>query len=805
MNALWHDLRGVWRGIRRAPALPAFVVVMLALSIGSVSSLFSMVRGLILRPLPYPAAERLVIVWNNNTRAGVPNDGSSLLNLGDYRTRSTSLQGLAAFFTQGSSYEAEEGAVIVPAAYVSSHFFPVMGHQAAVGRVFAREDDILGSAHIAVLSHRFWKRHLGSNPDVVGRTIVLNHRPVRVVGVMPPALGFPRDTDIWLNLPMGFRNPEPYERREYTMFFAIARLRAGTSAPTAERELNTVAAALEREYPAFNTGYRVGVVPLRVHLLGESRAMVLLSFGTAALVLLIACANIASLLVARAASRQRDVAIRLALGAERWHLVRQLLVESVVLSLAGGVAGLALARAAMRAFVAANPFHIEGLDTIRIDSSVMAITIAVAGATGILFGLLPAWQATRPVLTQALKDSSQATTGSRQAYRTREVLLVIQVALAMVLLAGAGLTVQSFRHLQQASPGFRTQRMLTFKVSLHTATYTNTERAVAFHRQLLAGLAALPGVTHVGSSDPFFADFVPTAVLEVEGRVASANEGPQEVGMNIVSPDFFRTLEISLQSGRSFDDRDNLQAPRVIMVNDAMAKRFWPGGSAVGKRVRSPDLTPDWMTVVGVVSDYHHLGVDKAIGPEMYVPLTQTYAKDVQIFVATSIEPGSLAGPVQRTMRDLDKSIPIQELRPLDELMAARLAARYYASLLLGIFGVVALTLALSGIYGTWSHQVARRAKEIAVRLALGAQASAVRRMIVRRGVVLVLIGLGVGWAAALALARVLSASLPGVSGRDLPTLAAVSVLLLVTTVLACYVPARRATRTRLTETLRSE
>ena len=470
MNALRHDVIGVWRAIRRAPALPLFVVAMLALSIGSVSSLFSMVRGLILRPLPYPAAEQLVLVWNNNTRAGLPKDGNSLLNLGDYRTRSTSVQGLAAFSTQGMAYEADGGAVPVPAAYVSSHFFPVMGHRAELGRVFTNEDDVLGAPHVAVLSHRFWRRHLSSNPDVVGRTIVLNVRPVRIVGVMPPDLGFPRDTDVWLNLPMGFRNPEPYEQRDWTMFFAIARLRGGTSASTAERELNTVAAALEREYPAINTGYRAAVVPLRVHLLGDSRALVLLSFGTAVLVLLVACANIASLLVARAASRQRDVALRLALGAERWHLVRQLLVESVVLSLAGGVAGLALARIAMRAFVAANPFHIDGLSAIHIDTSVMVFTIAIAAATGILFGLLPAWQSTRPALTQALKDSSQATTGSRQAYRTREILLVIQVALAMVLLAAAGLTVRSFRHLQQASPGFRTQRMLTLKNSLHTAT-----------------------------------------------------------------------------------------------------------------------------------------------------------------------------------------------------------------------------------------------------------------------------------------------------------------------------------------------
>ena len=276
--------------------------------------------------------------------------------------------------------------------------------------------------------------------------------------------------------------------------------------------------------------------------------------------------------------------------------------------------------------------------------------------------------------------------------------------------------------------------------------------------------------------------------------------------MDMVSSDFFRTLDISIQSGRAFDDRDNLHAPGVIMVNDAMAKRYWPGGNAVGKRVRSEDMSEEWLTVVGVVSDYrHNKGVADAIGPEIYFPLTQMYLKDAQIFVATSIEPGALTGPVRRTVRDLDKSIPVQELRPLDELMDERLAARYSASLLLGILGVVALTLALTGIYGTWSHQVARRSKEIAVRLALGAQAGAVRRMIVWRGVVLVIIGLAIGWAAALALAGVISATLPGVSGRDFPTLAAVSALLLVTTALACYVPARRATRRPLTETLRAE
>ena len=530
-----------------------------------------------------------------------------------------------------------------------------------------------------------------------------------------------------------------------------------------------------------------------------------LLFGAVGLVLLIACVNTASLLLARGAARRKEFAVRLALGAGRARLIRQLLTESLLLAALGGLAGVALAWVGVKLFVAANPFDIWGLDRVSLDGRVLFFTMMVCLLTGLLFGLVPAQQASKQRMAETLKEGSQSVTISRTSSRFRELLVTVEVALALILLVGAGLMLRSFRQLQNVDLGFSTERLLTFRFRLPGLTYNTEEKRTLFYQQLLEHLSALPGVNAAGASDDMFVRDVSTSNISIEGHPLSDSGKTIEVPSVGVSASFFPTLGIPLRRGRMFTEQDHPKSQPVVIVNESMAGRFWPGQDPVGKRIKIPDYVDDWAQVVGIVADYRHLGPEIEAQPEIYVANEQFPQPAGQLVVRTEVEPLRLVPAIRQCVHDLDRSLPVRNLQSMEQLLSDNLAPRYCTSLLLSLFALMALISAAVGVFGVLSYQVRQRTHEIGIRMALGARPRQIITLIVRRGIILALIGLAAGLAVSLALARLISGLLYGVSAFDMINLLTVSLVLVGTTVLASYLPARRATKVEPVAALRYE
>jgi putative ABC transport system permease protein len=813
MDTVLKDVRYAARVLRKHSAFTAAIVATLALGIGGSTAIFSLVNAALLRPLPFAASDRLAFLWGV---AGPEREvrGASFPEVVDWRDRSRTLTGVAAYNETSLNLRTADEAQRVEAEMVSASYFPILGVGAQQGRTFLPEEDRTPDSHpVAVVSHAMWTSRFGSDPALVGKAITLNDRPYTVVGVMPEGFrGLSFDTDVWIPMMMiSATDPvSQLERRGTRWLGAVARLKPGVTAADAQRDLDAVAARLARDYPESNTDRGVQLFSLHQFYLGDTESLLLALFAAVVLFLLIACANVASLQLVRATARRREMALRVAVGASGGRLVRQLLIEGLLLALVGGAAGLLLAVWGIDALLPLVPDGVlPRYVTVSLDAQVLAFSAGLALLCGLIAGLAPALRSSRLALTDALKEGSRSASGGIGTIRRlgpQQLLVVGEVALALVLLVGAGLMVRSLQRQLGIDPGFRAEGVLTARIALPVQRYDRAARG-RFAEQLRERLGALPGVqaAAIGSDLPLGGESS-AAVLAVEG----ARDEDVRYYRHQVSPDFFSTLGIRLVRGRPITDADRADAPPVAVVSEAMARRFWPDGDPVGKRFRvgSPDGDP--ITIVGVVANARFRDLTGNLlaptaEPDVYFPLDQRPAADLHVAIRTAADPASLTAAVRREVTALDAGVPVYDLRPLAASLRQQTATGRFGSLVLTAFSTVALLLAAVGIYGMLAFVVGLSSREIAIRMALGATGGSVTALVVRQGMLLVVAGLLLGLAGAALATDALSSQLYGVTASDPATLAVVSLTLLATALVASYLPARRATRVDPQLALKSE
>ena len=826
MQSLWQDLRYGARMLLKNPGFTLVAVATLAIGIGATTAIFSVINATLLRPLPFQQPERLALFWGSKPRTNMPQLPLSLPNFNDVRAQCQSCESLSAWTIGHANLTRSNLAKVdeperVQYAIVSADFFATLGIQPLLGRAFRAEEDNPRNAPAVIVSHSLWRRRFGADPALVGNTITLDGQPREVCGVLPEGFrfaSFPKETEIWL--PFGL---DPFRDRKYARgksdLGAIARLKPGVSLAAAQTELDAIARRLEQAEPHFNMGWRLQAVALGEQASGKLRRGLLVLLGAVAFLLLIACVNVANLQLARSAARRRELAIRVALGAGRFRIVRQLLVESLMLSLLGGGAGVLLAWWGVDLF-ALIPYNAPNLFTpytvapeqIGIDGLVLGFTCLLSLLTGVLFGLAPALQtgqAARANLPMALKEGgSRASDATNVVGRGRGFLVVTEVALALALLIGAGLMIRSFSRLQHVEPGFDPQNVLTFDLNLPESKYQRPQ-AAQFYERLLERLAAAPGVIAAGA-----VEYLPLSGLDsntgllIEGRPIPAPGERIFAHYRVVTADYFRAMGMRLRQGRAFTAADNDKAPRVAVINETMARRYWPGENPIGKRAALdfeamrfyPDRAPDFdlalglREIVGVVADVKHTGLAGETVPEFYAPLAQRPARNMTLVVRAAADPAGLLGVARNEVLALDKDQPIANASTMSEWLAASVAQPRFNFLLMTVFAAVALLLAALGIYGVMAWTVAQRTQEIGIRMALGAQTSDVLKLIIKRGMTLTLAGVAIGLIASLALTRLMETLLFDVSATDPLTFSLIALLLTAVAMLACYIPARRAT-----------
>jgi predicted permease len=772
------------------------------------------IDGVLLKPLPYPHADRIVrLFFSSNDYPKFP---LNPFDFRDFRSRSRSFDSLAAFTRSDVQLSGSGEPVRLAAFRVTAGYFHVLGLGPEQGREFDEKDELAGSGRVVILSDRVWRMQFGAEPDIVGRKITLNSQPFAVVGVMPPgtehpgndyhALPYGDSVDAWW--PFTF-DGNPNQRGSHYME-GIGRLKPGKTPAEVQAEMNALVAEVGREHGGYD-GWHMLVIPLYREIVGADERMLLVLLGAVGLVLLIACANAANLLLARATARQREIAVRMALGAARARLLRQMITESLLLALVGGGFGALLALGGVRALVALLPGGFPRADSIHVNASVFIFTLLVALATGLLFGLAPAMQSSRVDVQQALREGARGATGSKHHQRLRDALVVAEVALACVLLVGAGLMLRSFVNLLRMDPGFRPEHVLTASLSLPDTEYKTPASALHFEDQLTANLAAAPGVKYAGIGT----DLPWTGYDENDGGFLIQGEQPppgQEfhARYHFASADYFRALGIPLVRGRFFTDADNHDAPMVLMINETMARLYWPHRDAVGGRVSFEDnpKEKDWMTVVGVVGDVKDRPASSGAEPAFWWPMAQVPLLNggvMSVAIRSDSNATGLANELRREVHRLDPALAVADMRQMDQIADASIATARFSLFLVGLFAALAITLAAVGTYGVISYSVGQRTHEFGMRMALGAARSDVLQLVLSQGVRLALAGVILGAAGALALARVLRSLIFDVSPADPVTFAAVGTLVLIVAVVACYIPARRATEADPMVALRSE
>jgi putative ABC transport system permease protein len=790
-----QDLRYGVRMLRKNPGFTFVAVLTLSLGIGANTAIFSVVNGVLLNALPYPQPEQLTMVWPDT-------EGSaSYPNFVEWRDRNHTFEGMAGMATRGFNLtdggEPEE----IRATRVSANFFQLMGVNPARGRGFTSEEDQPGRDGVVILSHGLWQRRFGGDPGILNQAISLNGIPNIVVGIMPPGFKFPEKTELWKPLAP---NEGDRTSRGFLWFNVVGRLKPGVSRSAAQADLDVVAKQIASQLGPpknrFVAGYYVEVVPLLEHTVGSIRRNLMILFGVVLLVLLIACANVANLLLARAASRQREVAVRAALGAGRWRIVRQLLTENLLVAVLGGALGVLLAWLGLRLLPDLSPANIPRLENIRLDGRVLWFTFALSLLTGLIVGLAPALQTTQIELSRTLKEGGSTGACGGRAQRIRGVFVVAEVALTLALLIGAGLLLRSFWRLQQVNPGFKTDHLLTLRLTLLRSKYP--ERQVApFFEQLQERLSALHGVEAVSAAT----DRPHSGAFTVENR--PPNEEELELPFSAVQPNYFQTMGIPLLKGRAFTVEDARGSPEVAIVNETFVNRYFLNEDPVGKRFTFGDAGPSaqWITIVGVVRDTRRRGLDQPIRLESWMPHTQRPLSSMEVVLRTTGDPLALSRAVREAVWSLDRSLPIPSIQTMEQILSESVALRRLNMLLLGLFALVALMLTAVGIYGVMSYAVTQRTHEIGIRMALGARGADMLRMVVWQGMSLALIGVALGLAAALALTRVMEHLLFNVKANDPATFAGISLLLISVALLAAYLPARRATKVDPMVALRHE
>jgi putative ABC transport system permease protein len=791
MQTLLQDFRYATRTLRGSPLNTTVAVLALALGIGANTAIFSVVNAVLLRSLPFREPDRLVVLSSVRPESGARDDVSAA-DFEDWRASSRTFQTLAAWRFWGMALEGMGEPEELVSIRASANLFQLLGVAPAVGRGFRPEGDQPGRDRVVVLSQGLWQRRFGGDPRIIGRSLTLDGEPYTVVGVMPAGFRFPDDDDVSLWLPLAFQDFETHSRSVRT-FNVLGRLAPGATLAQARAEMEGLAVGLARRYPDTNAGWGAAVMPAREALVGRNRALVVL-LGAVAFVLAIACANVASLLLARASRRRRELGIRTALGASRLRVVRQLLVESALLGFFGAVLGLVLATWGTPAITALAPEGLPQWNPVSLDATVLLFTLAVSLGAAVLAGVVPALQASAPDPVASLREGGTRLTAGSRAGRVQGGLIVAEVALALVLLVGAGLLLKSFVRLRNADPGFRMENVLVATIFLPSSRYPEPSREALFFEELRERVRRLPGVISEGAvtalpMNPVGIDY--DLPLEIEGRPATAGQEPR-VDYRVATPVYFRTLGIPLLRGRDFSETDRPDRPGVMIVNRALARRFFPGEDPVGKRVRTPEGGP--LEIVGVVGDVRHRGLDVAPVPEMFVPFQQAPHGGMTLVARTRGDPLALSAAVKHEVYTLDPNQPITVLTTLDRVVSDTLAAPRFDAVLLGGFAALALALAVLGIYGMLSYAVSQRTQEIGVRMALGARRNEVVRLVMGRGMALAGAGVALGLAGALALTRVLRGLLHEVSPTDPTTLAATALLLVAVALPACWIPARRAT-----------
>ena len=808
MITILKDIQYAARILRKSPGFALTAVLTLGLGIGANTAIFSVVNATLLRPLPFYQPGHIVVIQNQYKALGLDSASASVADYIDYRKQRQLFEEVAAVDTGNFNLTGVDRPERLACGEATSGLFPLLGVKPILGRVFTYEEDQPGRNQVVLLTQGLWKRRFGGDPSVIGRTIRLNDRPYTVVGVVPSILQWFAPLDAWI--PTGFtpKDMDP-ARRGNQFLFVVARTQPGVSLQRARAGMAAFARTLAKDFPDFyppSSGWAIRVDSLNELLIGDIRGALIVLLAAVGFVLLIACANVANLLLARASARMRELSIRAALGAAKWRIARQLLTESVLLGMLGGGAGVLFGMWGVALLVNGGPRELPRLDEVAVDGRVLAFTAAISLLTGVLFGLAPVVQVAWGNLHDLLKQGARGASGSLRRHRTRSALVVAEVGLSLVLLAGAGLLLRSLARLQKVDPGFHARNVLTFGVSLPPARYAGQVQTSAFFHALLDRLAALPGVESAGAVNPLpFSGSNSSGSFEIEGLNVPANGTGPHADQRIVSPGYFTAMGIPLRRGRLLTDADRTASPLAVLIDDALAKQYWNGKNPIGQHLRKPG-GEHWATVVGIVGHVQHGALDtRTRKGTIYWSYLQAPAQSLEFVVHTAIDPASLAGALQKEASGLDKDVPVFDVKTMDQRVAASLANRRFAAYLLAAFAGIAVLLAAVGLYGVMAQSVLQRSREIGVRMALGAQSGDVLRMVLRQGAALIGAGIVAGVLAALGLTSLMKSLLFGVKPADPLTFIAVAGLLLLVALVATYLPARRATRLDPVTTLRYE
>jgi len=794
MGAFLQDLRYGVRMLTKNPGFTIVAVLALTLGIGADTAIFSVVNSVLLKPLPYDQSERLVFLSERSPQ--IEAMSIAYPNFSDWREQNSTFENIGVYRRQNYNLTGSGEPERIIGNQMSADVFDVLRVKAARGRVFINDEDKPGATPVVVLSHGLWQRRFGGDPEIIGQTLTLNGLGFTVIGIMPPDYLFPNRAELWTPIGQVSNDPGWVNRGNHPGIFGIARLKPGVTVEQAREDMEIVATNLEKQYPNSNTGNRITLTPALESVVRTIKPMLYVLLGAVGFVLLIACANVANLLLARATTRQKEIAIRTALGASRGRIVRQLLTESILLSTAGGALGLLLASWGVDLIVAISPNSIPRSREIGLDNRVLIFTIAVSALTGIIFGLVPALQASKPDLNETLKDAGRGSTGSRHLVRSG--LVVGEVALTLVLLIGAGLMIRSFVRLQQVDPGFSTERLLTFNILLPQKKYPEDPQKINFYEQVADKLRALPGVQTVGLSSG-----LPLGNNGWQTSFVIDGQPPPEPGQTplteaaVATPDYFSTMGMTLLHGRLFTEQDTKDAPRVTIIDEEFARRYWPDEDAVGKGIHpGGSFSNPVATVVGIVRRVKMDGLNQDSNRvQSYYPFRQLPSSGMTVVIKTSNDPTSLATAVRREVLTVDPDQPVYNLNTMDQLRADSIAPNRLSLTLLGVFAGVALVLAGVGIYGVMAYSVTQRTHEIGIRMALGARPGNVLNMVVGQGMKLALGGLAIGLVGAWLSTRLMSSMLFGVSATDPLTFIAISIILAIVALGACFIPALRATK----------